>query len=69
MNLTRFNVQLNDQALEYLDSEANRIGISRSGMVALMLDQYRSQKETFTAFDNMKKVMEDLEKAGALSEK
>lgn len=50
MSFKRFNVSLNENVLLYLDSEAERIGLSRSGMMALLIDEYKTRRD-FKSFE------------------
>lgn len=61
MAFKRVSLSLNENILEYLDSEANRIGVSRSAMVALMLEGYRTQKESMLVVNQMKELMQKFE--------
>lgn len=61
MAFKRISLSLNENILEYLDSEANRIGVTRSAMVALMLEGYRTQKESMLVVNQMKELMQKFE--------
>lgn len=62
MAFKRFNVSLSENVLEYMDSEAERVGLSRSGMIAFMVEQYRTQREAMGVVGAMDK-LEEIQKA------
>lgn len=66
MATVRFNTNLDEHILAYLDSEAKRIGISRGGMITFMIEKYRSDKE---AIDVMNQLPDFIQKINSLEKK
>lgn len=66
MATVRFNTNLDEHILAYLDSEAKRIGISRGGMITFMIEKYRSDKE---AIDVMNQLPDFIQKINSLEQK
>lgn len=57
----RFNVQFDEDVLKYLDDEAKRIGVSRSGMLSFMLEQYRTQRESIAMVGQVQELIKTIE--------
>lgn len=62
----RFNVQFDEDVLKYLDAEAKRIGVSRSGMLSFMLEQYRTQKDSINMVAQLQELINAVEEKGVL---
>ena len=63
MATVRFNTNLDEHILAYLDSEAKRIGISRGGMITFMIEKYRNDKD---AMDVMNQLPDFIQKINSL---
>ena len=66
MATVRFNTNLDEHILAYLDSEAKRIGISRGGMITFMIEKYRNDKD---AMDVMNQLPDFIQKINSLEKK
>lgn len=66
MATVRFNTNLDEHILAYLDSEAKRIGISRGGMITFMIEKYRNDKD---AMDVMNQLPDFIQKINSLEQK
>lgn len=66
MATVRFNTNLDEHILAYLDSEAKRIGISRGGMITFMIEKYRNDKD---AIDVMNQLPDFIQKINSLEKK
>jgi len=62
MATVRFNTSLDEHVLQYLDDEANRIGVSRGGMISFMIEQYKTQKDSMAMVNNMQAIIEQMKK-------
>lgn len=60
--MKKATISLSESTLEYIDSEAARIGTNRSSMITFMVEQYRSQKDNLEAMSSIQQMMEDLKK-------
>ena len=66
MATVRFNTNLDEHILAYLDSEAKRIGISRGGMITFMIEKYRNDKDVV---DVMNQLPDFIQKINSLEKK
>lgn len=67
MAIKRFNVSLSENVLEYLDSEAERVGLSRSAMIAMVVEYYRTDRassEISLTEEQFQRLRNTLEKDG-----
>lgn len=57
MAVVRFNTSLDEHILEYLDSEAKRIGVSRGGMISFMIEQYKTNRDSIAVVGQIQEMM------------
>jgi len=57
MAMRKLNINLSDDVWEWLDRESNRTGVSKSGIIALSLEQQRNQKAFMEAVPLLEKMM------------
>lgn len=62
MATIRFNTSLDEHVLAYLDDEAKRIGVPRSGMISFMIEQYKTQKESVAAIESLQNLVEQMKR-------
>lgn len=53
MSKLRFNVQLDESTKEYLQEQADRLGVSMSGFINVIIAQYRQQQESVKILGNV----------------
>lgn len=52
-NMFRINTRIGQKQNKWLDKESAETGISKSGLMAMALEQYIQQKEVVDAMNNM----------------
>lgn len=57
----RINTRIGQKQNKWLDKESEETGISKSGLVAMALEQYIQQKEVVDAMNNMQDLYNKLE--------
>lgn len=53
MAIRKITVSLNEQVINYIDSVAEEIGVSRSAMIAFMAETYKAQRESKTTVEEL----------------
>ena len=51
-----------EKTLEYIDFQAEEIGVTRSAMIAFMVEQYRKQDETMSTLRELQELIENEQK-------
>ena len=54
----KVSVSFAEKTLEYIDFQAEEIGVTRSAMIAFMVEQYRKQDETMSTLRELQELIE-----------
>lgn len=54
----KVSVSFAEKTLEYIDFQAEEIGVTRSAMIAFMVEQYRKQDETMSTLRELQEMIE-----------
>lgn len=54
----KVSVSFAEKTLEYIDFQAEEIGVTRSAMIAFMVEQYRKQDETMSTLKELQELIE-----------
>lgn len=57
----RISLVLDPYVLAYVDSEREKIGVSRAAMFSFMVEQYRNQKEALKVIEDVSGLVEKIE--------
>lgn len=60
--IKKVTVSFSEKTLEYVDSKAEEIGVTRSAMLAFMAEMYRKQDEATDMISQLQGVLEKEEK-------
>lgn len=60
--IKKVTVSFSEKTLEYVDSKAEEIGVTRSAMLAFMVEMYRKQDEATDMISQLQGVLEKEEK-------
>lgn len=73
MAKVKFNISLEDSTKDYCQEQANKLGVSMSGFINVVIAQYRQAQESLTAMNNVeifKKLADEIKVIGqALDDK
>lgn len=58
----KVSVSFAEKTLEYIDFQAEEIGVTRSAMIAFMVEQYRKQDETMSTLRELQELIENEQK-------
>lgn len=58
----KVSVSFAEKTLEYIDFQAEEIGVTRSAMIAFMVEQYRKQDETMSTLRELQELIEKEQK-------
>ena len=58
----KVSVSFAEKTLEYIDFQAEEIGVTRSAMLAFMVEQYRKQDETMSTLRELQELIEKEQK-------
>lgn len=58
----KVSVSFAEKTLEYIDFQAEEIGVTRSAMIAFMVEQYRKQDETMSTLKELQELIEKEQK-------
>lgn len=62
MAKVKFPVQVEEDVKEYIEQQAERLGVSQSGFVNLCIAHYREQREAIQGMNQVKDLVYKLEK-------
>lgn len=54
----KVSVSFAEKTLNYVDKQAELIGVTRSAMLAFMIEQYRKQDETMSTLKELQELIE-----------
>ncbi len=63
----RFNIQIDESTKDYLQEQADRLGVSISGFVNVIIAQHRQQQESLKVMGNMDLFTKMLEEMKSIS--
>ena len=55
----KVSVSIAEKVLEYIDVKAEEIGVTRSAMLAFMVEQYKKQDETMSTLKELQVMIEN----------
>ena len=58
----KVSVSFAEKTLEYIDFQAEEIGVTRSAMLAFMVEQYRKQDETMSTLRELQELIDKEQK-------
>lgn len=61
-NAKKVSVSFAENTLNYVDKQAELIGVTRSAMLAFMIEQYRKQDETMSTLKELQELIEKEQK-------
>lgn len=61
-NTKKVSVSFAENTLDYVDNQAELIGVTRSAMLAFMIEQYRKQDETMSTLKELQAMIENEQK-------
>lgn len=64
----KINITVADELLNWLDEYADNNFMSRSGLISLACNQFKTQNEVLTAVKNISNAMKKIADTGAISE-
>lgn len=53
----KLNVMLEETMKDYVEEQSERLGISQSGFINVCIAQYKEQRESVSAMNNMKELI------------
>lgn len=59
-NLVRLHVRVSKENNEFLEKKSDATGISKSALVQIAVEQYRSQEQAIAAMNNMQALYDEL---------
>lgn len=60
--MVRVNARISERANNWLDSESNKTGISKSTLILLAVENYIQEKEVIQVMGDMNEIYQKLEK-------
>lgn len=61
MAKVRVIVQVDDETKQYIEEQSERLGISQSGFINFCIAQYKEQRESIAAMNNINSALNKLE--------
>lgn len=62
MAKVKFPIQVDEEVKDYIEAQAERLGVSQSGFVNLCIAQYREQREAIQGMNQVKDLVYKLER-------
>jgi predicted DNA-binding protein len=57
----KMSIQMEEEMKDYLEDQAERLGVSQSGFINMCIANYREQRESIQAMNNMKVLANQIE--------